>query len=160
MACSVYFTSELLSLYLSHLKLQAEVGPEILSDLVTFLHPGYYKMSPDNFPYERHSASRASLTYTQGTFYYGGAFYGGHPDTVIKMLHHCWAALQDDMTHGLVAIWNEESHLNRYLALQHPPSLVLSPEYCWASDWSLPPEVRLARVLSVAKNNAALHADK
>uniref|UniRef100_UPI00358F6A44 globoside alpha-1,3-N-acetylgalactosaminyltransferase 1-like n=1 Tax=Myxine glutinosa TaxID=7769 RepID=UPI00358F6A44 len=139
---------------------KAEVGPEILSDLVSLMHPGYFKTSRSHFPYERRKASLAYLSQTQGTFYFVGALYGGHPESVIAMLRHCWANLQDDASRGITAVWNEESHMNYYFALKRPPTLVLSPEYCWASDWALPSQVHFARVFSVAKNNAKLHGKR
>lgn len=139
---------------------KAEVGPEILSDLVTFLHPSYFGTSRSHFPYERRQASLAYLSQTQGTFYFGGAFYGGQPESVIAMLRQCWANLQDDASRGIIAVWNEESHLNHYFALKRPPTLVLSPEYCWASNWPLPSQVHFARVFSVAKNNQKLHGKR
>ena len=38
-----------------------------------------------------------------------------------------------DSTRGITAVWHDESHWNRYL-VDHPPTLELSPSYCWYPD--------------------------
>jgi hypothetical protein len=38
-----------------------------------------------------------------------------------------------DDERGVMAVWHDESHLNRYLAT-HPPAKVLGPEYCYPEN--------------------------
>ncbi|XP_069798926.1 N-acetyllactosaminide alpha-1,3-galactosyltransferase-like [Dendropsophus ebraccatus] len=106
-------------------------GPETLGDLVAQLHSGYYLADREKFPYERNPLSTAFIAPSLGTFYYHGAVFGGKPAYLTNLTSSCLRNILKDKERGLEAIWHDESHLNRYLALERLPSKVLSPEYCW-----------------------------
>ncbi|XP_056396929.1 N-acetyllactosaminide alpha-1,3-galactosyltransferase-like [Hyla sarda] len=106
-------------------------GPETLGDLVAQLHSGYYLANKEKFPYERNPLSAAFLAPSMGMFYYHGAVFGGTPTHLANLTSTCLRNILKDKENGLEAIWHDESHLNRYLALERLPSKVLSPEYCW-----------------------------
>ncbi len=38
-----------------------------------------------------------------------------------------------DLENGVVALWHDESHMNRYL-IDNPPSTSLTPSYCFAEE--------------------------
>ncbi|XP_034968466.1 globoside alpha-1,3-N-acetylgalactosaminyltransferase 1 [Zootoca vivipara] len=126
-------------------------GPETLGEMVAVIHPGYYKVSRRAFPYERRTASMAYISQEEGDFYYGGAAFGGLVKNVYEFTRACHMAILADKANGIVAAWQEESHLNRHF-LSRKPSKLLSPEYLWDDTKSKPPELRLIRVSSVSKN--------
>jgi hypothetical protein len=39
-------------------------------------------------------------------------------------------SIDTDIANGVVALWHDESHLNRYL-YDHPPAKTLTPAFCW-----------------------------
>lgn len=41
--------------------------------------------------------------------------------------------IDEDALNGVTAVWHDESHWNRYL-VNHPPTLSLTPSYCWYPD--------------------------
>ncbi|NXO39324.1 GBGT1 acetylgalactosaminyltransferase, partial [Locustella ochotensis] len=126
-------------------------GPETLGDTVAAIHPGYFDVPREQFPYERRSASAAFIPEGEGDFYYGGAVFGGLVSKVYEFTKTCHMTILADKANGIMAAWQEESHLNRHF-LSHKPSKLLSPEYIWDDRKPKPPEIRLIRFSTVDKN--------
>lgn len=96
---------------------------EILSSGITaVLHPGF----PDAF--ERNPLSTACVTGAHT--YYQGCLIGGTRDSFLKMCRVITHNIDVDDSRGVMALWHDESHLNRYL-IDNPPAKVLSPAYCF-----------------------------
>ncbi|XP_061086504.1 globoside alpha-1,3-N-acetylgalactosaminyltransferase 1-like [Conger conger] len=128
-------------------------GPEVLDTLVAAIHPWFYTMDREQFTYERRPASKAYVPMDQGDFYYMAAVFGGRVEDVYKLTKTCRENLEEDKKNNLEAIWQEESHLNRYLVYKKPTKL-LSPEYMWDDVMKRPPEMRLIRFSAIVKNKA------
>jgi hypothetical protein len=71
-----------------------------------------------------------------------GAFFGGRTSIFLSIAERCSEAIDDDLKRGIVAVWHDESHLNRYYC-DHPPDLVLPPNYCYPEASGLPYEAKL-----------------
>lgn len=94
--------------------------------LTAVIHPGY----PSAF--ERRQESTA---FVEGNPpYYQGCFIGGDGIAFLKMCEVIAHNVDVDDSNGIVAVWIDESHLNRYL-VDHPPVKVLSPAYCWPETY-------------------------
>ncbi|KAM4849355.1 globoside alpha-1,3-N-acetylgalactosaminyltransferase 1 isoform X3 [Urocitellus parryii] len=132
-------------------------GPETLGDLVAAIHPGYFIASRQQFPYERRRASTAFVADSEGDFYYGGAVFGGRVASVYEFTRVCHMAILADKANGIMAIWQEESHLNRHF-ISHKPSKVLSPEYLWDDRKPQPPSLKLIRFSTVNKDTSWLRS--
>ncbi|XP_023556310.1 globoside alpha-1,3-N-acetylgalactosaminyltransferase 1 isoform X2 [Octodon degus] len=130
-------------------------GPETLGDLVAAIHPGYFTVPRQQFPYERRHISTAFVAENEGDFYYGGAVFGGRVANMYEFTSGCHMAILADKANGVMAAWQEESHLNRRL-ITHKPSKVLSPEYLWDDQKPLPPSLKLIRFSTLVKNNNRL----
>ncbi|XP_025034091.2 globoside alpha-1,3-N-acetylgalactosaminyltransferase 1 isoform X3 [Pelodiscus sinensis] len=130
-------------------------GVETLGERVAAIHPGYYNVPRSHFPYERRSSSAAFIPDSQGDFYYGGAVFGGLVKQVYEFTRDCHTTILADKANGIMAAWQEESHLNRHF-LSHKPSKLLSPEYLWDDTKPKPPEVRLIRFSTVNKDYGAI----
>ncbi|XP_077161687.1 globoside alpha-1,3-N-acetylgalactosaminyltransferase 1 [Paroedura picta] len=127
-------------------------GPETLGEMVAAIHPGYYSVpSREDFPYERRKASAAYISSGEGDFYYAGAVFGGLVKNVYEFTRACHMTILADKANGIMAAWQEESHLNRHF-LSHKPSKLLSPEYVWDDQKPKPSELRIIRCSTVAKN--------
>lgn len=126
-------------------------GAETLGDMVAAIHPGYFNVPRSQFPYERRSSSAAYIPDGEGDFYYGGAVFGGLVKKVYEFTKICHMTILADKANGIMAAWQEESHLNRHF-LTHKPSKLLSPEYLWDDRKPKPPEIFLIRFSTVDKN--------
>lgn len=106
------------------------VGDEILSDRVGTLHPGYVGTKGT---YERRSISTACVRPDEGTYYFCGGFNGGSREEFLKMVRTMTENILKDQVRNVCAIWNDESHLNRYF-IDNPPTCILSPSYCYSMN--------------------------
>lgn len=107
-----------------------KVGDEILGDLVATKHPGMFNKSPDECTYERREKSTAYVPYGEGKSYYAGGFNGGKPETFLKMSQQIVKNVDADFKNDLIAVWHDESHMNRYL-IDNQPTLELTSSYCF-----------------------------
>lgn len=110
------------------------VGEEILGDLVATLHPEFFEMPRNKFPYEYQVDSSACVEEDEGEYYYTSEFYGGVLSQMRRLARECSLLILQDQANKVTARELEESYLNRYL-IDHRPTCVLSPEYSW---WDSP----------------------
>lgn len=136
-------------------KFYGQWGAESLDRLVGVLHPGYYETPRDQFPYERRPQSQAFIPSAEGDYYYGGAVIGGLIKDVLQLAKTCREQLEVDAAKSIEAVWQEESHLNKYF-IYNKPSKVLSPEYLWQDFKSRTKDVKIIRFSQVNKNYAAI----
>jgi histo-blood group ABO system transferase len=112
----------------------AAVGEEILSDLVGTQHPGYVGRRGT---YEKNPLSTACVPSYEGDIYFAGGFYGGTREAFFKLVETLKERVSKDEESHFIAAWHDESHLNRYF-IDHHPTLVLSPAYCYPEKWKFP----------------------
>ena len=124
----------------------AQVGDEILSNRVATQHPGFVGVRGS---YETNSKSTAYVSRREGCYYFAGGFYGGATFEFLKLVQTCNEQINKDLTHDYIAVWHDESHLNRYF-IDHIPSLILSPSYCYPENWNLP---YVKKLLALDKNH-------
>ncbi|XP_007549867.1 globoside alpha-1,3-N-acetylgalactosaminyltransferase 1-like [Poecilia formosa] len=130
----------------------ARFGAESLSRLSAVLHRGYYKTTPrDSFPYERRPESKAFIPAGEGDYYYTAAVWGGYLEDMHKLVKYCYEMSEVDAKNKIEAVWQEESHLNRYL-LTNKPAKVLSPEYLWSDYDKVTPDIKVVRISQLVKN--------
>ena len=123
-----------------------DVGDEILSDRVATVHPGYLgkRGTPETNP-----ESSACVHDYEPLIYFAGGFNGGARDEYLRMANTLSHNILDDYRKGIIAVWYDESHLNRYF-INFRPTRMLSPSYCYPESWSLPFEKKL---LALDKNH-------
>lgn len=122
------------------------VGDEILGKRVGTQHPGYVNKRGT---YETNPLSKACVKKSEGKTYFAGGFYGGSSKEVLKLCKINADNIEDDLNRGIVAVWHDESHLNRYF-IDHKPTLVLNPSYCYPESLDLPYPKKL---LALDKNH-------
>ncbi|XP_078580825.1 histo-blood group ABO system transferase 1-like [Branchiostoma floridae x Branchiostoma japonicum] len=126
-------------------------GAEAIGDLVGTLHPGFYWKNRYSFPYETNTDSKAYVAPTEGEMYFAGGLFGGNRESMLKMTEICAKSRAEDNNNGIEAIWHDESYLNRYF-VDHPPTRILSPEYCFPRDYWYMPWVKYKRVVASLKD--------
>ncbi|XP_041094506.1 N-acetyllactosaminide alpha-1,3-galactosyltransferase-like isoform X3 [Polyodon spathula] len=109
---------------------RAPYGVETLGELVGQAQAWFMNSPNTEFTYERRPESKAYIEMGQGDFYYHAAVFGGTPSRVLDLVRSCYAGIMEDKKNNIEAVWHDESHLNKYF-LEHKPTLILSPEYCW-----------------------------
>lgn len=125
------------------------VGSEILGERVATQHPGFVGKRGS---YETNKKSTACVDNNEGKYYFCGGFYGGSRDEFVNFLQGTLAQINKDFQRGLIAVWHDESHLNRYF-IDHEPTVILDPSYCYPESWNLPYHKRL---LALDKDHAAM----
>jgi histo-blood group ABO system transferase len=124
-----------------------EVGDEILGDLVGTLHPGYVGSKGT---YEHRPISTAYIHPREGRCYYAGGFNGGKRDEFLKLTQTISENIKTDLDRDIIAVWHDESHLNRYYA-SNPPTITLTPSYCyWQGQITQWPQ----RLVALSKDHA------
>ena len=106
------------------------VGDEILSDRVATQHPGYVGRRGT---YESRRTSTAFVNRTEGAYYFAGGFNGGSRKEFLKMASVLTENIKKDLEKNIIAIWHDESHINRYF-IDNPPTKILSPSYCYPDN--------------------------
>ncbi|XP_065106562.1 globoside alpha-1,3-N-acetylgalactosaminyltransferase 1-like [Paramisgurnus dabryanus] len=128
-------------------------GVETLGRLVGVIHPWFYDYPRDQFTYERRPESQAFIPVEEGDYYYTAAAFGGTVQEVYKLTKTCREQQSIDAAKSIEAIWQEESHVNKYF-LYNKPSKLLSPEYLWRDIDIRTRHVKIIRFSHVAKNKA------
>ncbi len=117
------------------------VGDEILPDanenyLTAGISPGYVYTKPSFFPYERNKRSLAYIPYIKGYSYryYMGGLNGGRSSQFLSLIETCAEWIDKDYSNNIIAIFHDESHLNKYLF--DKPVKVLTPDYGTPEGWN------------------------
>ena len=113
------------------MKFVDEVRDEILSDRVATQHPYQYgkRGAPENNP-----QSLAYISPNQEMQYFAGGFNGGTKYEFLKMSQEISRNIELDYEKRIIAVWHDESHLNKYF-VQNTPTKILNPSYCCHEDW-------------------------
>jgi len=130
----------------------APIGNEILGDRIAVQHPGFYQTRGT---YEENPESRACVFPGEGKFYFAGGFYGGSVQEFFRIARINAQNINEDYSKGIIAIWHDESHWNRY-CIDNEPTVILSPSYCYPEGWNLPFEKKL---VALNKNHQQIRGD-
>ena len=100
-------------------------------------HPCHYlKMRPHNklpgsFEISESSNAALDLDKYQPEVYYQGCFWGGKSKEVIEMIDELKDRIDDDLKRNVIAVWHDESHLNKYLIENSSMVHTYGPEYAY-----------------------------
>lgn len=95
----------------------------------------FYIKNPDEYTYDRNPSCRAYIPYGRGKIYYQGGFNGGRTKEYLDMINTLRGWVNEDIKNRSIALWNDESYLNKYLLDKTP--LVLERNYMYPQEWSL-----------------------
>lgn len=105
--------------------------------LLVVKHPGFYDKNPSDFTYDRNPKSLAYIQHGGGDLYVFGAVNGGKAEAFLRLIWQLKENIQSDLNRGVIALWHDESHLNRYI-LDRNDLKIMSPAYAMPQDWDLP----------------------
>ena len=122
---------------------EEEFLPEKDQLLVT-LHPGFFNKRSAWLPYDRNPRSSAYVSFysPKAKSYFCGGLNGGGTVRYLKLIRDLDRQICEDDRKDVVALWHDESHLNRYMLTQKNYK-VLSPSYAYPEDWDMPFEPKL-----------------
>ena len=111
------------------------------NDLGLVRHPGYFRRSPilrllfrTRFgPWERHRDSTARVPISKRKDYVCGGVWFGRTSAVEQMCLSLAEAVREDLKHGVIARFHDESHLNRYKIDNHIKPL--DPRWAYAAGY-------------------------
>lgn len=108
-----------------------DVGEEILSERVATIHPGFKggRGTPETNP-----DSSAYIRPDEPMIYFAGGFNGGTKEEYLRMSNTISVNINDDYRKGLIAVWHDESHMNRYF-VNFRPTKILDYDYCCPETW-------------------------
>lgn len=131
-----------------------KVGDEVLSDLVATQHPYQSFYPKEERSYDRNPKSLAYVAPgEEGEYYYAGGFNGGSTREFLKMSEVLAERVTKDLENGVVALWHDESQMNRYL-IDNPPTLSLTPSYCFAEEQMNNPDYPFEpKIIALRKNH-------
>ena len=124
----------------------SDVGREILGERVATIHPGFINKRGT---YETRIKSKAYVSRDEGKYYFAGGFYGGSKKEFLHIIKTNSDNIDRDLNQGIIAVWHDESHWNRY-CIDYPPTVILSPSYCYPESWCLNYQKKL---LALDKNH-------
>jgi hypothetical protein len=132
----------------------SEIKPEEFFDeskpYIGAHHPCHYlKMPPhDNYPgaFEINKKSRACIEENSDfSVYYQGCVWGGKVPEVIDMIEELDKRTREDLENDVIAIWHDESHLNKFYLENANKVKVLSSSYAFPNDFAVhckfPPKI-------------------
>jgi hypothetical protein len=90
-------------------------------ETIATIHPGF--KGGIGTP-ERNPNSSAYIRYGERNVYFCGGFFGGNSRSFINMSEEISSNIDDDLSKGIIAVWHDESHLNKYF-LKNKPSVIL-----------------------------------
>lgn len=105
--------------------------------LVAVQHPGYLGKPRAELPFETNPLSTAYVPPEGRDNYCLGGINGGTASAFLALADALAAAVDSDLTLGLVARWHDESHFNRYIKSRDDVRF-LSPAYCFPEGWDGP----------------------
>lgn len=99
------------------------------------LHPGFTLISwnPKGTP-ESNPRSRAFIERGTNESYYCGGFFGGDSKSFIEMAEKISKNIDLDLEDGIIAIWHDESHLNKYF-MDNKPDTILGMGFSCPSEY-------------------------
>lgn len=118
--------------------------PQRGEQLLVVQQPGFWDKKPLFCSYDRNPKCRAYIPYNCGRVYVSGGLNGGTAGAFLSMSRELDRRTDADLADGQMALWHDESHLNRYIAEQDPASYrLLTPAYWYPEGWDLPFEQKI-----------------
>ncbi|MBA3953880.1 hypothetical protein H0X48_00970 [Candidatus Dependentiae bacterium] len=133
-----------------------DVDESILGERVSTRHPYFLDENRQKYTYEDNPISAAYIDPRQGKYYFAGGFYGGSYKEFIKMVKILTDNINKDLQHNFIAVWHDESHLNRYF-VDYLPTVILPASYCYPEGQQYPFNPIL---IALEKNKVELRDEK
>jgi hypothetical protein len=124
-------------------------------------HPCHFlQMQPhDQYPgaFETNPLSLSHISETDDlSVYYQGCLWGGKIPDVLGMIEELDSRVNKDLENNVIAVWHDESHINKFFIEQKENVHVLGPEYAYPEVFSEHCKFE-PKIVHLAKNNSKYH---
>lgn len=124
-------------------------------------HPCHFlQMPPHNkFPgaFETNPLSSACIKETDDTsVYYQGCLWGGKVPEVLSLIEKLKQNVNIDLDNNTIAVWHDESHLNKLFIQEKENTNTLGPEYAYPEVFAGYCEFE-PKIVHLAKDNSKYH---
>ena len=126
----LFFCQRQPALHPRHLRRRAAARPRRRQTLTAVCHLPYYGRAPMFHPYDRSGKSRASIPCQLRAVLCGGRAERRHGGGVLALCRELKARTDEDLQHGVIARFHDESQLNRLVAEAPQHFRILPPDYC------------------------------
>lgn len=123
-------------------KISEEEFLPVEEDILVAEHASGHGKKPADMTYDRNPKSKAYIPLEEGQYYVMGGLNGGKTKAYMEMVHRLKENVDSDTRNGVVALWHDESHLNRYI-IGRKDVKVLPPCYGYPEGWDLPYAAKL-----------------
>ncbi len=103
---------------------------------------------------ERNPLSQAYIPLGSNNKYFCGGFFGGTGKSFVSMTESIKESIEKDMGNGIMAIWHDESHLNKFF-YENPPELILETPFAVAENYTN--KEKESVILFIDKNSRGGH---
>ena len=114
-----------------------EILPTVEKPLLMVQHPGFYEKSRKDFTYETNDKSLAYIPADEGEVYVMGGLNGGLAENYLELIDELGRRIEIDKTNDVIALWHDESHLNRYAIDFESSVKILDSSYGYPEGWDL-----------------------
>lgn len=120
---------------------EKEIKEDVLPDkyahggIMVTQHPGFYNKTNLEFTYDRNPASSACISQGEGLVYVMGGFNGGLSEEYLKLCEDLNKNIHDDLENNTIALWHDESHINRYII--NRKYRILPCKYGYPEGWDI-----------------------
>ena len=136
------------------MKVNQEISPEEFfkfgKDYIAVHHPCHYNTGTGTF--ERRLESEACVTGDQLS-YYQGCLWGGKVSSVIPMMELLRDRVDKDYDNDIIALWHDESHLNKFFIENQDKVNALPPDYAFPECFPNYPYEQ--KIIHLAKDNSS-----
>lgn len=118
-------------------KIGSEFLPTPEKPLIAIRHPGFYLYNKNGTP-ETRSTSTACISDIENHTYVCGGLCFGISHEFVRMIMKLKININIDQLNGIVAIWHDESHFNKYVFDNKHKFQLFSPDYMFPepiSQW-------------------------
>jgi hypothetical protein len=127
-----------------------KIGDDILpgeanGGLLAVKHPGFWDKPRSAFPYDSNESSTAYIPQDEGEHYFMGGFNGGQSGPYLQLIKTLNNNIHADIGKDVIALWHDESHLNKYMLDKKPK--ILSPAYGFVEGYAIPFKPKLVVLL-------------
>ena len=109
---------------------------------------------PGAFETNESSLAALDLEKYQPQVYYQGCFWGGKVPEVCAMIDELEDRTNDDLKRHIVAVWHDESHINRFFIENQDKVHTFGPEFAFPEVFKDYCDFK-PRIVHLAKDNSA-----
>lgn len=100
------------------------------------IHPGFHNETNKRlFSYDRNPKSKAFMDNNDGEAYYAGGLNGGSRSDFLDLVHELANRINTDLKDNIIALWHDESHINRYFYEKRDKLHALPVQYLIPEEW-------------------------